>query len=336
MNKINGPSIFLTQLIDHQAPPKSLKSIAHWVSNLGFRAIQIPCSCNPEIFNLAKAAESKTYCDDILGILSEAGIQISELSTHFEGQLVTSHSSTTQICDAFAPAEIRGNDSARTAWARRQLSLAAKASRNLGLGAHVTCSGSLATPLVSFAIPATKIVDDALVELGRRWTPILDEFDEAGVDLCFELSDGQDLRNGITFKRFLELTKKHQRAKVLYDPSQFVLRGRDYLQFIDDYHSLIRAFRVKDALYLKEKGEAYCGAQTSLWPRGWVMPLDEGQVEFAAIFSRLAHYDYPGWAVLSWEYLWRFPEETARRGAAHIRNHIIRAGDRQVPKLATV
>jgi hypothetical protein len=47
-------------------------------------------------------------------------------------------------------------------------------------------------------------------------------------------------------------------------------------------------------------------------------------VDFGAIFSKLAAYDYPGWAVLEWECALKHPEDGAREGAPFIRDHIIR------------
>ncbi len=45
------------------------------------------------------------------------------------------------------------------------------------------------------------------VELANRWLPILNAFEEAGVDLCFEIHPGEDLHDGATFEMFLERVK---------------------------------------------------------------------------------------------------------------------------------
>ena len=64
--------------------------------------------------------------------------------------------------------------------------------------------------------------------------------------------------------------------------------------------------------------------------QGWVerpgrfRSLGDGQVDFGAIFSKLAQYDYPGWAVLEWECALKHPEDGAREGAPFIKDHIIR------------
>src|SRR5215472_5594924 len=91
MTTIKGPGVSLAQCLNPQARFDSLASIAHWASSLGFKAVEIPCSSNPAIFDLARATESKVYCDEVRGTLAMAGIEISALSTHAEGQLVAVH-----------------------------------------------------------------------------------------------------------------------------------------------------------------------------------------------------------------------------------------------------
>ena len=56
--------------------------------------------------------------------------------------------------------------------------------------------------------------------------------------------------------------------------------------------------------------------------------LGDGQVDFSAIFSKLAQYDYDSWAVLEWECCLKSPEQGAREGAEFIRSHIIEVTDK--------
>ena len=81
MTKIKGPAIFLAQYVSDDPPFNTLESIAKWVSDCGFEGIQIP-SWDARLFDLKTAAESQLYCDELLGILKNHGISITELSTH--------------------------------------------------------------------------------------------------------------------------------------------------------------------------------------------------------------------------------------------------------------
>jgi sugar phosphate isomerase/epimerase len=333
---LQGPAIFLAQFAGDVAPFNSLASIADWAATLGYQGVQIP-SWEQRLFDLQKAANSKTYCDEITGVLKQHGLQITELSTHLQGQLVATHPAYDQMFDGFAPSEVRGNPRARQEWAVNQVLLAAKASHNLGLTRHATFSGALMWHLMyPWPQRPAGIVAEGFRELGRRWQPILDAFDGVGVDVCFEIHPGEDLHDGVTFERFLEVVGDHARANILYDPSHFVLQQLDYVEFIDIYHSRIRAFHVKDAEFRPNgRSGVYGGYQDWIDRPGRFRSLGDGQVDFARIFSKLAQYDFPGWAVLEWECCLKHPEQGAREGAPFILNHIIRVTERAFDDFAS-
>ncbi len=328
MKTIKGPGIFLAQFASDQAPFNTLAGMAGWAAGLGFTGIQIPTG-DRRLFDLERAAASQTYCDEIRDVAAQAGLAITELSTHLQGQLVASHAAFDTLLDGFAPANLAGNATARAAWAVQQLRWAAQASRNLGLTAHVTFSGALAWP---FFYPWPQrpagLIDEAFQELGRRWLPILQAFDEAGVDLCFELHPCEDLHDGATFERFLSVVGGHPRANILYDPSHMVLQQMDYVAFLDLYHERVRAFHVKDAEFRPSgRSGVYGGYQDWIDRPGRFRSLGDGEVDFKQIFSKMAQYDYPGWAVLEWECCIKHPEAGAAEGAVFIRNHILRVTD---------
>ena len=328
MKTIKGPAIFLAQFAGDEAPFDTLDNLGQWAASLGYKGIQVPT--DPRLFDVEKAAASKTYCDDIKGRLAEMGIEITELSTHIQGQLVAVHPVYDEMFDGFAPAELRGKPQARQEWAVNQLKYAAKASQHLGLKSHATFSGALAWPFVyPWPQRPAGLVELAFAELGKRWTPILDAFEENGIDLCYELHPGEDLHDGVTFERFLEATGNHPRANILYDPSHFVLQAMDYLDFIDIYHERIRAFHVKDAEFNPTgRSGVYGGYQGWVDRPGRFRSLGDGHVDFGAVFSKLTQYDFDGWAVLEWECALKHPEDGAREGARFIENHIIRVTER--------
>ncbi|MFB7146296.1 sugar phosphate isomerase/epimerase family protein [Agrobacterium deltaense] len=328
MKTIKGPAIFLAQFAGDEAPFDTLDNLGQWAASLGYKGIQVPT--DPKLFDLEKAAASKTYCDDIKGRLAQMGIEITELSTHIQGQLVAVHPVYDEMFDGFAPAELRGKPQARQEWAVNQLKYAAKASQHLGLKSHATFSGALAWPFVyPWPQRPAGLVELAFAELGKRWTPILDAFGENGIDLCYELHPGEDLHDGVTFERFLGATGNHPRANILYDPSHFVLQAMDYLDFIDIYHERIRAFHVKDAEFNPTgRSGVYGGYQGWVDRPGRFRSLGDGHVDFGAVFSKLTQYDFDGWAVLEWECALKHPEDGAREGAGFIENHIIRVTER--------
>ncbi len=326
MNTVKGPAIFLAQFASDVAPFNSFDSICVWAAALGYVGVQIP-TWDARLFDLKRAAESKAYCEDLQATAARHKLQITELSTHLQGQLVAVHPAYDVAFDGFAAPGVRGNPRARQAWAEEQLRFAAKASANLGLRAHATFSGALAWPyMYPWPQRPQGLVETAFDELAKRWRPLLDAFDSAGVDLCYEIHPGEDLHDGETFEMFLDRVANHPRCNILYDPSHFVLQQLDYLTYIDHYHSRIKMFHVKDAEFRPTgKQGVYGGFQPWIRRAGRFRSLGDGQVDFKAIFSKLTQYGYGGWAVLEWECCIKSAEQGAREGAPFIAGHIIEA-----------
>lgn len=325
MKKMKGPALFLAQFMSDAPPYNSLENIVKWASSLGYKGVQIP-SNDKRCFDLELAAESQDYCDEVIGICAQYGVEITELSTHLQGQLVAVHPAYDELFDGFAPQELRGKPRARTEWAVNQLKLAAKASNRLGLDVHASFSGALMWHLVYPWPQRPKgLIEEGFKELAKRWLPILNTFDEQGVDLCYEIHPGEDLHDGATFERFLDATDHHSRANILFDPSHFVLQQLDYIDFIDRYHDRIKMFHVKDAEFNPDGRTGVYGGYEDWQNRaGRFRSLGDGQVDFKRIFSKLTQYDYDGWAVLEWECCLKHPEDGASEGAKFIADHIIR------------
>ena len=329
MQTIKGPGIFLAQFASDEAPYNSFASICKWAAAKGFVGVQIP-TWDSRFIDLKQAAESKTYTDELAGIAKDAGVAITELSTHLQGQLVAVHPAYDALFDGFAPAALKGDNKAKTAWAVEQLKYAAKASQNLGLNAHATFSGALLWHLVyPWPQRPAGLVETGFTELANRWLPILNYFDECGVDVCYEIHPGEDLHDGASYEMFLEKVNNHSRACLLYDPSHFVLQHLDYLAYIDIYHERIKAFHVKDAeLNPTGRQGVYGGFQSWVNRAGRFRSLGDGQVDFKTIFSKLAQYDYKGWAVLEWECAIKNSEDGATEGAPFIKDHIIKVTEK--------
>jgi sugar phosphate isomerase/epimerase len=329
MKTMKGPGLFLAQFAGNEAPFNSLDSICRWAASLGYKGVQVP-AWDARLFDLKKAAESDAYCSEIQGIVHSHGLAITELATHLQGQLVAVHPAYDEAFDGFAAPEVRGNPQARQQWGVEQMLMAAKASKRLGLTASVTFSGALAWPFVyPWPQRPAGLIETAFQELGRRWRPILDAYEDAGCDLAFEIHPGEDIHDGSTFERFLDATGGHTRACINYDPSHFLLQQLDYIAFIDLYHERIKAFHAKDAEFNPSgRVGVYGGYESWIGRAGRFRSLGDGQVDFNAIFSKLAEYDYSSWAVLEWECCLKHPEDGAREGAEFIARHIIRVTEK--------
>ena len=329
MRTIKGPALLIAQLANDRAPFNSLPGIAKWAAGLGYKGLQLPSS-DTRFLDLHRCAESQTYADEITGALKEQGLAPTELVTALQGQLIAVHPAYDTICDAFAPTSVQANPKARQAWAVEEMKIAARASRRLGLKVVQTFTGSLAWP---YCYPWPQrpgnLIESAFEELGKRWTPILDAFDEAGVDIGFELHPCQDVFDGETFEQFLAAVGNHPRCNINYDASHLIKQGLDYVAFIDIYNERIKGFHVKDAEFRPTgKQGFYSGYQPWLKRAARDRSLGDGQVDFKSIFSKLTAYDFKGWAVLEWECCIKHPEDGAKEGAPFIKEHIIRVTEK--------
>ncbi len=335
MKTIKGPAVFLAQFAGSEAPFNTLDGLCKWAADLGYKGIQIP-TWESSLIDIEKAAESQTYCDELKGKVASYGLEITELSTHLQGQLVAVNPAYDTMFDGFAPEHVRNNPNARTEWAIDFVKKSGTASGRLGLKAHATFSGALMWhTMYPWPQRPNGLVEMGFKELADRWIPILDHFDEHGVDVCYEIHPGEDIHDGTTFERFLEATNHHKRVNILYDPSHFVLQQLDYLAFIDYYHERIKAFHVKDAEFNPTGKQGVYGGYADWKNRaGRFRSLGDGQVDFKGIFSKLTKYECDFWAVMEWECCIKSSEQGAREGAPFIKKHIIEAAERSFDDFA--
>ncbi|WP_435169871.1 sugar phosphate isomerase/epimerase family protein [Falsirhodobacter sp. 1013] len=324
MKTMKGPGLFLAQFVGGEPPFDSWPAITGWAAECGYLGVQVPTG-DARLLDLDLAASSTTYCDDLMA-QAGPGIVITELSSHIQGQLVAVHPAYDEAFDAFAAPQVRGNPAARTEWAVDQVKKTLSASRNLGLTSMATFSGSLAWPYI-YPWPQRPpgLIETAFDELARRWRPILDHAEDCDVDVCFEIHPGEDLHDGVSFEMFLDRVNQHPRARMLYDPSHYVLQGLDYLANLDIYGDRIGMFHVKDAEFNPTGRQGvYGGFQPWVDRAGRFRSPGDGQVDFGAIFSKLTAQGFDGWAVVEWECALKHPEDGAREGAQFVKDHIIR------------
>ena len=329
MKTLKGPGLFLAQFAGDAAPFNSWDSITKWAAECGYAGVQVP-SWDGRLIDLDKAARSKDYCDEFKGTARENGVEVTELSTHLQGQLVAVHPAYDIAFDGFAHPSVHGDPKARQEWATAQVTKALDASRNMGLTALASFSGALAWPYVyPWPQRPAGLVEMAFDELARRWRPLLDHADSCGVDICYEIHPGEDLHDGASFEMFLDRVDQHRRAMMLYDPSHYVLQAMDYLDNLDIYAERIGMFHVKDAeLNPTGRQGVYGGYQSWVNRAGRFRSIGDGHVDWSAVFSKLAAMDFDGWAVVEWECCLKHPEDGAREGARIVRDHIIRVTDK--------
>ncbi len=294
----------------------------------GYAGVQVPTWAS-QLIDLKKASESKDYCDEFAGVARQNGVEVTELSTHLQGQLVAVHPAYDEAFDGFAVPEVRGNPKARQAWAVEQVKMAIRASRNLGIGAHATFSGALAWPFVyPWPQRPAGLVETAFEELARRWTPILDHADEHGVDICYEIHPGEDLHDGVTFEMFLE------QVKITRGPTCFMTRrimscSASIISTIST--STRTASRCSTSRMRSSIRPGDRASMAAIRAGSTVQAASARSVTgrwISARSSKMAANDFDGWAVVEWECALKHPEDGAREGAEFVKAHIIRVTDK--------
>jgi sugar phosphate isomerase/epimerase len=319
---MKGPGIFLAQFLRDQDPFNNITSISRWAAKLGYVGVQAP-AWDPRAIDLNQAAKSKAYCDDYRAKLADAGVQVTELATHLQGQCMAVHPAYAAGFEGFHPAGLSGP--ALTKWAAGELKKAIQASRNLGTDNIPSFTGAFLWHMIyPWPQRPAGIVEEAFKELAKRWKPVLDFAADNGVVFTYELHPGSDVFDGATFEMFLDVTGNHKAVCINYDPSHFVLQQLDYCQFIQLYGSRIKAFHVKDAEFQPSgRVGVYGGYQPWAKRAGRFRSLGDGQVDFKRVFTLLAEAGYTGWAVLEWEDCIKDSAQGAAEGAPFIARHII-------------
>ena len=326
---IQGPAIFLAQFLGPEAPFNSLEAIAQiGPGGLGYQGRPAADPRCPDFRPRPGRRKPGLIASEVTGTLAAAGLALTELSTHLQGQLVAVHPAYDLLFDGFAPEACARQAAARRhgrwsscRWRRAHRPISA-------CGAHATFSGALAWPyLYPWPQRPPGLVETAFAELAQRWRPILDAFDEAGTDLCFELHPGEDLHDGATFERFLAGRRAIIRAATSSTiPAISCCSKWTISASSTSFHERIRAFHVKDAEFSPTaKSGVYGGFQSWLDRPGRFRSLGDGQIDFSGIFSRLTRYGFPGWAVLEWECCLKDPQQGAAEGAPFIEAHMIQA-----------
>ena len=327
MDDIKGPAIFLAQFLGKEAPFNTLENITRWAKSLGYKGVQIPAN-EKALIDIDIAAESKDYCDELKGKCNN--LEITEIATHLFGQLIAVHPAYDELFDIFTEPEYRNNSAERQKWAVQKMEKSIKASANLGLKVLPTFSGALMWHLMyPWPQRPAGLVEQGFKELAKLWQPVLDTAEEYGIDLAYEIHPGEDLHDGISFERFLNATGNHNRVKILYDPSHFILQCLDYIEYIKIYAPYIKAFHVKDAEFNPTGRTGVYGGYSSWGERaGRFRSLGDGQVDFKKVFTTLTENNYNSWAVLEWECCIKDAEQGALEGAPFIESMIIQTAKR--------
>ncbi|MBL8219928.1 MAG: TIM barrel protein [Bryobacterales bacterium] len=311
LKALKGPAVDCGPVVGIGTPFHELGAVLDFCGMNGFKGIQMPAE-ETRLMDVAKAAESQEYCDELAGQLKTREMVWSGMSAPDAGEALGAHRVYHPLLRSAEGAQAR-------------LRMAIGASKRLGIGTLVTVSGPLLWPFAHARRELEAgLVEDSFRELARRWLPVLDACHDAGVQLCFLPRSGQDVHDGASFERFLSAVSNHPAAGIAYHPAHLLVQQVDYLEFINVYAERIGVFLMADAEFLPNgRSGAHGGFQPAVARAPRMRSPGDGSMDFAGMFSLLMSCGYGGWVTLDYACVLKHAMVGIREGQQAIERNMI-------------
>jgi sugar phosphate isomerase/epimerase len=275
-----------------------LEKVAHYVSELGYQAVELPAWAGNRHFDLEAVLAGKGQ--ELKKLLAGYGLAILAISHGVAGQLsLGPHDRST---DAWAPG-MTPNE--KIAYALEQLTLTAQAASELEVPVVTGLIGSHVWDKWYIFPPANeKLYEEGFALFAERWNRILDDFDRYGVKWALEVHPTGIAYNIETAERALAALGDRPSFGFNFDPSHLVWQLIDPVVFIKTFGRRIFHCHAKDGELQEDEVRRSGVIPTGAWMRpdrgfrfrvpGW------GQVNWRRVITALVSvgYDY----VLSFEH----------------------------------
>jgi sugar phosphate isomerase/epimerase len=281
-----------------------LDSLAEKAAGFGFDGLEL--ACWGDHFDVARGARDKSYCDSRHEILSRHGLKTWAISNHLVGQAVADNIDTRH--ESILPPEIWGDGKPEGVRKRAQenMMMAAHAAKNLGVKMVNGFTGSPIWHLLySFPPVPRQMIDDGYAFFARMWNPILDEFQECGVQFALEVHPTEIAFDTVSAQRALEAVGNRKEFGFNFDPSHLAYQGVCCVRFIRAFAGRIHHVHLKDAWWGHGDGSAgVFGGHTEFGDprRYWdFRSLGHGDINFEEIIVALNDIGYSGPLSVEWE-----------------------------------
>jgi len=285
-------------------------------SDFGYDGLEI--ACWGDHFDVVQALKDRQYCKKRWAILADCGLTALAISNHLVGQAV---------CDridprhkAILPKAIWGDgdpNGVRRRAAKRMIDTA-KACRRFFDAKPDSQDNAKHPPTVNgftgssiwhsiYAFPPTDQAywDKGYRDFAKRWTPILNGFDKAGVNFALEVHPAEIAFDTATAWRALKAVEGHRRFGFNFDPSHFAYQGVDYVKFIRDFANRIFHVHVKDVWWGHGDGTVgvFGGHTDFADPRRYwdFRSPGRGDINWQTIIVALNDINYTGPLSVEWE-----------------------------------
>ena len=289
------------------------------VKSFGYDGIEI--ACWGDHMDVKKAAADPAYVAEKKAILAKHGLKVWALGSHLAGQCVGDL--WDPRLDGFAPADCKGNPGKIREWAIQEMKYTARAAAAMGCKVVTGFMGSSVWKYwYSFPQTSDEMVDAAFKEIVKLWTPILDEFDAAGVKFALEVHPTEIAFDYYTAERLLKEFDRRPALGFNFDPSHLIWQGVTPHIFLRDFASKIYHVHMKDAAVTRDGKSGILGSHMAFGDnrRGWnFRSLGHGDVDFENIIRELNAAGYQGPLSVEWEDSGMEREFGAREACAYVR-----------------
>ncbi len=270
----------------------------------GFGYDGLEIACWGDHFEVDKA--DAAYCRQKHATLERHGLKVFALGAHLVGQAVCDR--IDERHKSILPAYIWGDgepEGVRQRAAKEMIKVA-KAAKTLGLKVVTGFTGSSIWPLLYAFPPVTEaMVDAGYADFGKRWKPILNEFQKAGVKFALEVHPTEIAFDIVSAERALAAVDGHPAFGFNFDPSHLGYQGVDYVAFIERFHDRIFHVHMKDVAWAQTPqlsgvfgGHLTFGDHRRFWD---FRSLGRGNVDFEKIIRALNRINYQGPLSVEWE-----------------------------------
>ncbi|NML47359.1 sugar phosphate isomerase/epimerase [Ramlibacter sp. G-1-2-2] len=281
-----------------------LRELAPLARSMGYDGLEL--ACWGDHFNVQEALASDSYCRDKWALLKEHGITSLAIGNHLVGQAVC------DLIDArhqsILPAHVWGDGDPEGVRQRaaKELADTARAAAKFGVRTVTGFTGSSIWH-ATYAFPPTtqEFWDAGFADFGRRFTPILDAFEQANVNFALEVHPTEIAFDIASTQRAIEAVKGHKRFGFNFDPSHLAYQGVDYVKFLRTFPDRVYNAHMKDVWWGKGDGTVgVFGGHTSFGDarRFWdFRSVGRGMVDFESIIVALNDIGYGGPLSVEWE-----------------------------------
>ena len=281
-----------------------LAELAPLAKQMGYDGLEL--ACWGDHFDVRQALSSDSYCRERRSLLEANGLQCFAIANHLVGQAVCDR--IDERHKAILPPHVWGDGDPERVRQRaaREMKDTARAAARLGVKTVTGFTGSSVWHAL-YAFPPTSQAfrDRGFADFAARWTPILEGFDQAGVDFALEVHPTEIAFDIASSERALAALNGHRRFGFNFDPCHLGYQGVDYVGFLRRFAGRIHHVHMKDAWWGKGDGTVgVFGGHTSFGDarRYWdFRSLGRGMVDFEAIIVALNDIGYAGPLSVEWE-----------------------------------